>query len=98
MGFTDAENLKEPVIFQSRKYEFEEGWMVAVSAMGLLEDSPLWNPDQIPYLEPPPTQNPTKVEEEDTLSMKELVQAINSHAELIDLKITSNLNAVQNLT
>ena len=74
MGFIDVENSVEPVMFQSWKYGFEEGWMAALSAMGVPEDSPLRNPDQIPYPEPPPpTQNPTKVEEEDTPSMRELV-------------------------
>lgn len=82
-------------MFQSRKCGFKEGWMAALSAMGVPEDSLLQNPNQIPYPEPPPpTQNPTEDEEEDTLSMRELVQAIDSYAELIDLKITSNLNAI----
>ena len=29
MGFTDVENSTEPVMFQSWKYGFEEGWMAA---------------------------------------------------------------------
>lgn len=58
------------------------------------EDSPFRNPNQILYPEPPSptTQNPTTTEDEDedTLSMRKLVEAIDSHAELIDLEITSN--------
>lgn len=79
MGFNDAKNSAEPVMFESQKYGFGKGWMATVLAMGVPEDSPLRNPDQIPYLEPPPTQNPIEVEEEDTPSMRELVQAIDSH-------------------
>ena len=65
-------------------------------AMGVPKDSPLRNPNQIPYPKPPPptTQNPTEAEDEDTPSMRELVQAIDSHAELIDLEITSNPSVV----
>ena len=65
-------------------------------AMGVPKDSPLRNPNQIPYPESPPptTQNPTEAEDEDTPSMRELVQAIDSHAELIDLEITSNPSVV----
>lgn len=92
IGFNDAKNLVEPVMFENRNYGFDEGWMAAVTTMGLPEDSPFRNLDQIPYPEPPlpPTQNHTKVEDEDTLSIRELVQAIDSHAELIDLEIISN--------
>ena len=86
MGFNDAENLAEPIMFENRKYGFGEGWMATMMAMGLLEDSPFRNPDQIPYLKPPlpTTQNPTEAKYEDTLSMRKLVQAIDSHTELID--------------
>lgn len=82
MGFNDAENLAEPIMFENRKYGFGEGWM----AMGLPKDSPFRNPDQIPYSKPPlpTTQNPTEAKYEDTLSMRKLVQAIDSHTELID--------------
>ena len=69
--------------------------MAALQAMGLPEDSPLRNPAQIPF---PDTslavQNPPSlVDEEETTSIKELVQAIDSHVELVDLEVTSNLCA-----
>ena len=54
------------------------------------------NPDQVPYPDPPPPiQNPTNAKDEETKSMRELVQAIDSHVELIDLEITSDPNVVQ---
>ncbi|KAK9987060.1 hypothetical protein SO802_032011 [Lithocarpus litseifolius] len=73
-GFTEVENFVEPIIFQQ--------------AMGEPNDFPLWNPEQIPFLEPPPpSQNPSNADdEEETPSMKELVHEIDSHVESIDLK------------
>lgn len=98
MGFANAENSTESVMFQSRQYEFGEGWMAAVSTLGVLNESPFRNPNQIPYPKPPPpNQNPIDVDEEDTPSMRELMQEIDSYNELVDLKITSDLNAVQGL-
>ena len=95
-GFADAKNLVDLVIFQSRRYGFSEGWMAALVATSVLKDSPLKNLDQVPYPEPPPlVQNPTGSENEETESMGELVRAIDSHAELIDLEITSDPNAMQ---
>lgn len=96
-GFADAKHLAEPVMYQSRRYGFSKGWMDALLAMGVSKDSPLRNLNQIPFLDPPlPAQNPTGVEvEENTPSMRDLVQEIDSHAKLIDLKITSGPNAVQ---
>lgn len=44
-GFTNTENLAELIMFQSWRYEFGEGWMAAVLAMGVPEDSPFRNPD-----------------------------------------------------
>ena len=73
-GFADAKNSVEPIIYQSRWHGFSEGWMAALQVMGVPNDSPLRNPDQIPYPDPtPPVQNPTSAEEEDTSSMRELV-------------------------
>ena len=59
--------------------------------MGVVEDSPLRNPDRIPYsVPPPPSQSQAdSAEKEETTSMKELVQVIDAH---VDLKVTSNLN------
>lgn len=58
------------------------------------DDSLLRNPKQIPFLEPLPSfQNPSAADdEEDTLRMKELVQEIDSHVELVDLEVTSNFD------
>ena len=61
--------------------------------MGVANDSPLRNPKQTPFPKPPPPvqQNPTSAkQEEDTPSMRELVDEIDSHVALVDLKITSN--------
>lgn len=73
--------------------------MAALQVMGVSNDFPLRNPEQIPYPDcPPQIQNPTGVkEEEDTSNMRELVQEIDSHVDLVDLKITDNLNVVPNL-
>ena len=56
----------------------------------------LRNPKQIPYPEPPsPIQNPTNAEKErETASIRELVEVIDSHVELVDLEITSNPDAL----
>lgn len=48
-GFANVKKSVEPIMFQSRKYGFSEGWMAALVAAGVLEDSPLKNPDQVPY-------------------------------------------------
>ena len=63
MGFNDAENSVNPVMFKNQKYGFSKGWLAAMMAMGVPEDSPLRNPGQIPYPEPPPPtiQNPPKL-------------------------------------
>lgn len=62
--------------------------------MEVPDDSPLRNPEKIPFPEPSPlVQNPIGVDnEEDTPNMRELVQEIESHMELVDLEITSNLD------
>lgn len=53
MGFNDAENSVEPVMFENWKYGFGKGWLAAMMAMEVPEDSPFRNPDQIPYSKPP---------------------------------------------
>ena len=62
--------------------------------MGMPIDSPLRNPEQIPFPEPPaPVQNLSNAnDEEDTPSTKELVQEIDSHVESTDLEVTSNFD------
>ena len=38
-GFKHAEDSAGPVIFQARKFGFQEGWMAAVNAIGLPKES-----------------------------------------------------------
>ena len=94
-GFADAENSVETVIREARKLAFEEGWLAALQALGVPEDSPLRNPNQIPF--PGPSlvaQNPSgATDEEESSSMRELVEAIDSYVELVDLEVTSNFRA-----
>ena len=52
--FANAENSVEPIFHQARHHGFREGWLVALQAMGVVEDSSLRNPKQIPYRLPPP--------------------------------------------
>ena len=63
--------------------------------MGVTEDSPLRNLEQIPYLAPPPLVQSQAIaaDEEDTPSMRELLHAIDTHMEMVDIEVTSNLNA-----
>ena len=49
-GFADAENSVEPVINKARNLAFKEGWFVALQVVGVLEDSPLKDLNQIPLL------------------------------------------------
>ena len=53
---------KEIAALKDRKYRFYKGWLATVMVMGVPEDSPLRNLDQIPYSKPPlpTTQSPTK--------------------------------------
>ena len=69
--------------------------MAVLQALGVPEDSPLRNPNQIPFPGPSTTaQNPPgAIVEEETPSMRELAEAIDSHVELVDLEVTSNLRA-----
>lgn len=64
--------------------------------MGVPNDSPLRNPNQVPFSDPPRTvQNPSRAaNEEEIPSIRELVQAIDSYVELVDLEVTSNLHAI----
>ena len=68
--------------------------------MGVANDSLLRNLKKIPFPKPPPPvqQNPTGAkEEEDTPSMRELVEEIDSHVELVDLEIINNPNVASDL-
>ena len=42
-GFTHAENSVEPIVLQAQAQRFEEGWLAALQAAGVLGDSQLWN-------------------------------------------------------
>ena len=85
----------EPVVHQVRTHGFSEGWLVALQKMGVVEDSLLRNPEQILYPTPvPPIQSQANAtNEEETLNMRELVHAIDTYVEIVDLKITNNLHA-----
>ena len=52
VGFLDAENSVGPIVYQARRHRFEEGWMAAFQVMGVPTDSPLRNPEHIPFPEP----------------------------------------------
>ena len=98
MGFTNAENSREPIMVESQRYGFGEGWMAAVNAMGLLEDYAFRDLEQIPYPEGlicPSVQTTNRPEEEDSLSMRELVEEIDSHAKVIELDGSTNPTAVE---
>ena len=53
-GFADAEKSVEPVIHQAKLHGFREGWLATLQAIEVPEDSPLRNPEQIPYPAPLP--------------------------------------------
>ena len=95
-GFANTEKSVEPIVHQARLHGFKEGWLVALRVMGVLEDSPLRNPEQIPYLAPPPPvqSQADATDEEDTPSIRELVKVIDSH---IDPEVTSHPNIVEDV-
>ena len=39
-GFADAKKDIEPVVMKAQQLSFQEGWMAALHALGVLEDSP----------------------------------------------------------
>jgi len=98
-GFVDAENSVEPIVHQVRHHGFWEGWLAALQAMRVVEDSPPRNPEQIPYpASPPPVQSQAgAANEEDTPNMRKLVRTIDIHVEMVDLKVTSNFNAAKDV-
>ena len=53
-GFAYVENSVELVVRQAQKLGFEDGWLAALQAIGVPGDSPLRNPEQIPFLDPSP--------------------------------------------
>ena len=90
-GFADAENSAEPVVNQARRLGFEAGWFAALQVLGVPKDSPLRDPGQIPFPSSTPVvQNPSvPIDEEETASMKELVEQIDAHVELDETEATS---------
>ena len=90
-GFADAENSVELIVNEAWRLGFEDGWLDALQALGVPEDSPFRDPSQIPFLSSTPAaQNPPMpIDEEETTSMRELVEQIDSHMELDDMEATS---------
>ena len=84
-GFADAEKSVESVIMQARQLSFREDWMAALQALGVPEDSPLRDPDQIPVpVSVPAVHNPANPNEEEEMdSLRELVEQIDAHVEMI---------------
>ena len=66
--------------------------MAALHASGVPEDSHLRDPGRIPFPDSSPVvQNPTgPIDEEETNSLRELVEQIDAHVELIGTEATSN--------
>ena len=75
-GFADAENSVEPVINEAWKLAFKEGWFAALQVVGVPEDSPLKDTDHIPFPSLPMATQKTPVvtDEEETSSLRELVE------------------------
>lgn len=72
-SFADAKNSAKPIVHKVWKLDFKEGWMAALQAMGVSNDSLLRNLEQIPFPKPPPIQNPSSASDKDTSNMRELV-------------------------
>jgi len=91
-GFVDAEKGVEPVVMQDLQLSFQEGWIAALQALGVPEDSLLRDPGRIPFPDPTPdAQNLAGPnDEEETDSLRELVGQIDAHVEMIRTEATSN--------
>ena len=50
-GFANAERGVKPVVKEARQLCFREGWMAALHASGVPEDSHLRDPGRIPFLD-----------------------------------------------
>ena len=87
----DAENSTEPVMNQAWRLGFEAGWFAALQVARVSEDSPLRDPGQIPFSIPTPAKQnpPVPIDEEETASIRELVEQIDAHVELDDMEATS---------
>ena len=91
-GFVNAEENVEPVIKEARQLSFQEGWMAALHASGVPKDSHLRDPSRIPFLDSLlATQNLTGlIDKVETESLRELVEQIYAHMEVIGTEATSN--------
>ena len=88
-GFADAKEGVEPVIKEARQLSFQEGWMVALHASGVPKDSHLRDPALLDSLLA--TQNLTGlIDKVETESLRELVEQIYAHMEVIGTEATSN--------
>ena len=90
-GFADAENFVEPIVNQARRMGFEVGWFTALRVLGVLEDSPMRDLDQIPFPSlAAAMQDPSMpIEEEETANMRELVEQIDAHVKSDETEATS---------
>ena len=90
-GFADAEKSAEPIVAQARNLGFEAGWFAALQALGVPEDSHLRDPNQIPFPSPVAAiqDTPAATDEEETASMRELVEQIDAHAKPEDMEAIS---------
>ena len=72
-GFADVKEGVKLIIREARQLSFQEVWMAALHASGVLEDSHLRDLYQIPFPDSlPATQNPTRpINEEETESLRE---------------------------
>ena len=98
-GFADAENSVELVVNQAHKVGFEAEWLAALQVLGVPKDSPLRDPSQIPFpsLAAAMQNPPVPIEEEETASMRALVEQINAHTKTDDTEATSIPNAQDQL-
>ena len=99
VGFDDIECSSCVVIFEARQKGFLYGWMAAVDAINLPSSSPSRDLNQVPLPEVPPmkvhvAEHPA-VEEEDSPSMRILVEHIESHTKVIDLDNLIPPNALE---
>ena len=92
-GFRDAENSTGSVIFQAQKFEFMEGWMATMNAIGLPDTSPFKSADQIPLPKDPKVKAQAQEESEDnseeeegakSFEMRELSHQIDSHTVVLN--------------
>ena len=81
------------MIFQAQKFGFIEGWMAAVNAISLLEDSPFKSADRVSLPEDSKVKTQAKEQGKDssneeegieTPKAKELSKQIDSHVVVLD--------------